>query len=296
VSGSVRGHAFALEQNQTSTDDPAVTFDNDPRTYTEESDATGAKGGVSTWRYNQIEKPAIQNGVPFTQINENAALGAMGIAHPSTIRFRVQMAAGTFDDRLMDNEGNTDYRNASRPRNVAQQAHQSDMGRQAAAASPYVPPTVRHPGDDFMPADRHIYPGYMSPPPTPFLAEAETEVVNLKGNPAVGSKVHDLKGGRTGRVEYVIERDTAMNTSKCLVVLDYLDYMNPPPAPFFVSEMEDSEGDVTDDEVAEEKDEESKDQQEPPESRKRPRTPDSDGDVTDDEVGKEPPRHRVRRI
>jgi hypothetical protein len=129
---------------------------------------------------------------------------------------------GTYDDRLMDNSGTTDYRHAPRPRGTRQQAYQSEMGRRAAAASRYARPPVRQPGSDYMPADRRTYPGYMSPPPTPFLGEAETEVVILPGQRRVGDRVHHLTGGRTGRVEEVLSRDRVNNKSRCRVVLDQL--------------------------------------------------------------------------
>jgi hypothetical protein len=218
--GRVRGHPFALEQNQISTEDQQMTFDKDPRTYTDESDSTGQTGGTSSFRYYQVERPSFTSGIPFTQVNENPAISPMGIARPPTIRFRVQRPDGTFDDRLMDNTGTTDYRHAIRPKRVRQQEYQSQMGRQAAIASPYIPPTVRKPGEDFQPAERHGYPGYMSPPPTPFLGIAETIIVILDGMPNVGNKVHKLPNNRTGRVIEVLSRDKARNKSQCRVLLD----------------------------------------------------------------------------
>ena len=220
--GRVRGHPFALEQNQVSTEDDSMTFDNDPRTYTDESDATKYMGGTSTWRYNQVEKPSISSQRPFTQVNENPVIGPMGIAQPPTIRYRAPNPDGTFDDRLMDNSATTDYRHAPRPKNIRQQAYQSEMGRQADTASPYVAPPIRQPGSDYLPSDRRTYPGYMSPPPTPFLGEAETEDVILDGMPSVGDRVHHLTGGRTGRVEQVLSRDYGKGKSQCRVVLDPL--------------------------------------------------------------------------
>jgi hypothetical protein len=220
LKGRVRGHPFALEQNQVSTEDDSMTFDNDSRTYTDESDATKYMGGTSTWRYNQVEKPSISSRRPFTQVNENPVIGPMGIAQPPTIRYRTQNPGGTFDDRLMDNSATTDYRHAPRPAKIRQQAYQSTMGRNADALAPYQAPAIRQPGSDYLPADRRTYAGYMSPPPTPFLGERDTEDIILNGMPNVGDKVHHLPGGRTGRVDQVLSRDYGRDKSQCRVILD----------------------------------------------------------------------------
>lgn len=177
--GRVRGHAFALEQNQKSTDDPSVTFDNDARTYTSESNSTGANGGISSWRFNQVERPAISSGRGFTQINNNPTIGAMGIAQPETIDFRISTEGGGYDDLHLDNTGKTNYRDT--PKGERTQAHQTEMARTAANQHPFQAPSVRHSGDPYQPKERHLYPGYTSPPSSPEIAR-NTRTVRLSEN------------------------------------------------------------------------------------------------------------------
>lgn len=217
-SGRVRGHAYMLEQNQTSTDNPNMSFDNDRRTYTSESDATKPHGGISTWRFNQIERAKI----PFTQVNVDPTKGKMSISQPDEMYFRRMNPDGTFEDMLMDNTGTVEYRDtkAARPKRVGQQQYQSTMGRNAAGVHPYKEPPVHHLGQDFIDPNAHSYPGYMSPPPTPFLSEKTladiTETMILKGFPHVGSSVN-MPDGSTGIVTEVIDRDMIREKSRCKV-------------------------------------------------------------------------------
>lgn len=217
VPGQVRGHAFALAQNQISTDDDESTMDTDPRTYTAESDSTQSNGGTSSWRYNQIENAAIKSDLPFTQINHDISVGAMGIAYPSTIFYRRSTPTG-YDDLSTDNTGTTNYRdtNKVRPKNVGQQAYQSTMGRTAARYNPYPTPSIHKPGKDFTDAKRHDYPGYMSPPPTPFLSDVEDTEMTVKGSLIPGAKVK-LGDGKTGIVSKIIKRYPDQDKTKCLV-------------------------------------------------------------------------------
>lgn len=174
-SGRVRGHPLRLENNQISTDPTSNdTFDNDSRMYTDESDSTKDLGGISTWRSNEVEGPAIRNSQPFTQINSNPVMGGFGIANPSDMYYRrpdTSKASG-YDDFLMDNTATTDYRNAPRPHGTAKQKHQTDMGRARAQVTPYPEPSVRRPGEDFDDPDKSTYMGYQTPPPTPYLSDA----------------------------------------------------------------------------------------------------------------------------
>lgn len=186
VSDRVRGHPFALEQNQRATGPlpsgptgltplPGMNFDIDPRTYTDESDSTKAMGGISSWRYNEVEKPAINSGQPFLQVNMNPTMSAMGAARPSQIFVRTG-GGGVYDDRLMDNTATTDYRNdPARPKKTRKQAHQSNMGRNNAAHGlPYARPPVFKKGFEYDSATARrdagpAYPG--SPMASPFLVE-----------------------------------------------------------------------------------------------------------------------------
>ncbi|WP_146141574.1 hypothetical protein [Spirosoma oryzae] len=221
VSDRVRGHPFELKQNQISTDDADMDFDQDSRTYTDESDSTKTNGGISSWRYNQIEKVATANGMPFTQVNNNSVKSSMGIARPDTIDFRIQQSSGGYKDLQMDNTATTDYRETDSVRGtMAKQAYQTEMGRQQALLHPYQAPPVRRPGEDFTDTNRHSYPGYMSPPPTPFLSDdtlaTSPEPIILGGFPAVGSRVN-MPNGSKGVVVEVIDRDKNRKKSRCMV-------------------------------------------------------------------------------
>lgn len=162
----VRGHPFALKQNQISTDDPKVTFDDDSRTYTSESNSSSEKGGVSSFRYYQIELPAIKTFKPFTQVNvnENATIGEMGITQPSMIYFRNEI-----DDVAIDNTSTTDYR-APNSTGLRPQANQHEMGKKFAEQNPYPEPQIRKLGDPYKPMERHQFPFYKSPPSSPIIA------------------------------------------------------------------------------------------------------------------------------
>jgi hypothetical protein len=210
----IRGHPFALEQSQWQTGPlpgPARagggqwSFDKDPRTYTNESDSTKAHGGVSTYRYNEVENPAIQNNRAFLQVNNNPMMSAMGVARPDSMYFRIPTATG-YDDRLIDNTATTDYRNVVLPAGVGKQRYQTQMGQTAATANPYQPPTVFHPGDEYTSADARAaggtnYPG--SPPPTPFYSSSgygqEFSITDASPNWAAFTE-HTLPDGRRIRI------------------------------------------------------------------------------------------------
>ncbi|KAA2243393.1 hypothetical protein F0L74_12895 [Chitinophaga agrisoli] len=222
VTNRVRGHPFELDQNQKSTDDPGRNFDNDARTYTDESDSTKTKGGISSWRYNEVEKKAVQSGMPFTQINSNPAMGPMGIVRPDSLHFRLDQGGGSNKDLHLDNTATTDYRNTggARPKRMGQQAYQTEMGRQSALTHPYQAPPVHHMGQDFTDPQRHSYPGYASPPPSPFLAEetlsSVPEQVILDGYRHQGDRVN-FPNGDKGIVVSIVDRDMVRGKSRCMV-------------------------------------------------------------------------------
>ncbi|HSF52293.1 MAG TPA: hypothetical protein VLA71_00995 [Algoriphagus sp.] len=222
--GRVRGHPFALEQNQISTDDPSKTFDNDPRTYTSESDSTKTNGGISSWRYNEVEKKSFQNGTSFTQVNNNSVIGGMGIGQPSSMHYRMESSSGGYTDLHMDNSGTVDYRgtNGVRPKGMGKQAYQTEMGKASALSNPYPQVPIHQPGQDFLDPDRHSYPGYMSPPPTPFLSFetlAEPEVIEIYPIAVhVGSRV-TLSDGREGQVTEILDRDLIRQKARCKVLV-----------------------------------------------------------------------------
>ena len=222
VSDRVRGHPLALAQNQYSTDGK-TDFDKDRRTYTDESDSTKKTGGVSTWRYNQIERVALKNKEPFLQVNMNPKKGSMGIVKPDEIFFRRRdsKSKSGYDDILIDNTGKTDYRNPTDlPKNKRKQEHQSDMGRKRARKNSYKPPTVHKPGQDFDDPNKSSYPGYMSPPPTPFFSEdfGEPFRITLKGRKRHKDRVLLKTDGRKCIVEDVIKYDSKSNSTTCMLV------------------------------------------------------------------------------
>jgi|tagenome__1003787_1003787.scaffolds.fasta_scaffold20818596_2 hypothetical protein len=217
VPGRVRGHPFALEQSQWQTGPlPGAvrpgggqwSFDKDPRTYTDESDSTKALGGVSTYRYNEVEDPAIHGipgGRPFLQVNNNLVMSAMGVARPDSMYWRIPTGGG-YDDRLIDNSATTDYRNVVLPPAVGKQQYQTTIGQTAAANAPYQPPTVFHPGDEYTSADARAaggtnYPG--SPPPTPFYSSSgygrEFSIIDPSPDWAAFTE-HTLPDGRRIRI------------------------------------------------------------------------------------------------
>lgn len=228
VTDRVRGHPFALKQSQISTDDSDLDFDGDSRAYTDESDSTKDNGGVSSWRYNEVENKSIKSGLSFTQINNNPVLGPMGISRPSTMSFRRETTTtGVYDDFVIDNTGTTDYRNVPRPKGIGKQAYQTQMGRDEAQKNPYLPPSIHHQGDDFTDTNRYSYPGYMSPPPTPFLSDDtlsdEIELI-LPIEVRIGSRVKNIekeKGrdykGYTGIVTDILDHDKYKTKARCLV-------------------------------------------------------------------------------
>jgi len=222
--GRVRGHPFALEQNQISTDNPASNFDNDPRTYTSESDSTKANGGISSWRYNEVEKKSFQSGMPFTQVNNDSVIGGMGIGQPSSMHYRMASSSTTHTDLHMDNSATVDYRGTDsvRPKGMGKQAYQTEMGKTSALSNPYPQIPIHRPGQDFMDPDRHNYPGYMSPPPTPFLSSetlADPEEIEIYPIAVhVGSRVK-LSDGREGQVTEIISRDHIRQKAQCKVMV-----------------------------------------------------------------------------
>ena len=223
-SGRVRGHPFALEQNQISTNDPSLTFDNDPRTYTSESDSTKGNGGISSWRYNEVEKKSFLSGMPFTQVNNDAVIGGMGIGQPSSMHYRMESSSSGYTDLHMDNTGTVDYRGTDsvRPKGMRKQAYQTEMGKTSALSHPFPQTPIHHPGQDFSDPYRHTYPGYKSPPPTPFLSSetlVEPEVIEIYPIAVrLGSHV-TLSDGRNGQVTEILDRDSVRKKARCKVMV-----------------------------------------------------------------------------
>ncbi|HEV2862521.1 MAG TPA: hypothetical protein VGX48_16020 [Pyrinomonadaceae bacterium] len=192
----VRGHMFALRQNQKSTDPKSdETLDNCTLSYTNESD--GTKGGFSTFRYNQIENPAIKNKLPFNQVNENKHMKyrdkgkskakdrkklqkatGMGIPMTHTIYISQQQPGGKCDELKFDNE--KDYRTeVNRGKGYSKRLHTHVTKKNSF---PYEP--VHKKTRTFEPEEREHYKGYQSPPPTPLLTRDYLDVddtVILKG-------------------------------------------------------------------------------------------------------------------
>jgi hypothetical protein len=95
------------------------------------------------------------------------------------------------------------------------------MGRKLAKTTPYVPPNVYKPHHDFDDPLKTSYPGYMSPPPTPFLAEptlsGEPEVMRVKGRKQIGSRILLTSNNRKYIVEDVLQSSTNPDQTKCVL-------------------------------------------------------------------------------
>lgn len=217
--GRVRGHADRLEQNQMSTTPGMKSMDEDPLSYTDESNSTvGVNGGVSTFRSNKIEKESINRDERFTQYNNNPDLGGMGISRPDYIYFRRKGTTGGYDDIRIDNTGTTDYRTRS-DTSVAQQEHQLAMGRQEAVANPYPDIPVYEPGEDFDDPQKGTYSGYETPPPTPFLSYGHDEYepfdTDIKGRVYVNQQV--MYGGEKHIVTEVERYSKSTDKTSCTI-------------------------------------------------------------------------------
>jgi hypothetical protein len=189
--GWVRGHPALLEGNQPSTDAKGLDMDSDPTTYTKEQDGTGDLGGVSTWRYSQVEKPTLDTGGYFLQ--QNVGLGApssSGMAAPAEIW--INMGG---QKMLLPNDGKHDYKGEPPvldPKRKPLRSHkrQTHHAMARALARPYPEPKRRKQGDDYKPAGRESVPGYRSPPPSPFIATIPLyDAVSLSGKHYVSDRL-----------------------------------------------------------------------------------------------------------
>jgi hypothetical protein len=165
----VRGHPFALEQTQHSLDKKR-TFDNDSRTYTDESDSTKSMGGISTFRYNRIERPSIKKKRRFLQVNINPKLGPMKIVQPDDIHFKWERRKkGTYRNIRLDNRGIKDYRNIKPPKKMGKQKYQQKIGEQDYQKNPYIKESVRKQYDSFDSKPYEKQKGFQFPPMSPII-------------------------------------------------------------------------------------------------------------------------------
>lgn len=171
--GYVRGHPMSLAQQQISTDPTSNrSFDNTTIVYTRESD--GTKGGFSTFRYNAVENPATQTNLPFNQVNVSSnpqGNTQMGIPPVDTIHISALRPGGNYEQMTFDNT--VDYRTQIGSGNKFHARLQQHV---QSNNFPYEP--VYQSDQDYEDPDRHTYPGYMSPPPTPFLTPQLREEEN----------------------------------------------------------------------------------------------------------------------
>jgi hypothetical protein len=200
--GRVRGHPDSLSQNQRSTDPTGLEMDRERRAYTDESDSTRTAnqgppmGGVSSWREKEIERPAEANLQPFTQINVDPVGGSLGIANPELLYFRRPSGQG-YDDIRIDNRHRKNYKkmweNAGERKGTAmrQYAYQTVLGRVDARNDPFPEMSVRRRGKDFDDPRRSTYPGYQSPPRSPYVALSgeDTFPESVPGKVRVGDRV-----------------------------------------------------------------------------------------------------------
>lgn len=192
--GRVRGHLFALRENQKSTNPKSnLTLDTFKLSYTNESD--GTKGGFSTFRYNQIENPSIKNDLPFNQVNENKYMKysskvkskdwknsqkptGMGIPMTHTIYISQQQPGGTYDELKFNNT--KDYRTEV----TKGKGYSKRLRDHVTEKNSFPYERVHKRTKTFEPPERKDYKGYESPPPTPFLTRSYVDVddtVKLKG-------------------------------------------------------------------------------------------------------------------
>jgi hypothetical protein len=164
----VRGHPMSLAQQQRSTDPNSnATFDDTWEVYTRESD--GTKGGFSTFRYNAIENPAQKNMLPFNQVNISSnpnGVTQMGIPPVDRIMISAMQQDGTYQQMDFDNTYN--YRPDYDASGSTDRFHTWLKNHVTSNNFPYE--QVFQQDKDYLDPNRHNYPGYMSPPPTPFLA------------------------------------------------------------------------------------------------------------------------------
>ncbi|MDW3222562.1 MAG: hypothetical protein R8G34_06675 [Paracoccaceae bacterium] len=175
VPDRVRGHPYKLADSQKSTDrNSTLTFDNDRRAYTDESDATKGKGGTSSYRYNKLENPNL----PFTQVNVDPVISEMEVARPVEIATRSEQNNGSFVDRRWDNSGTFDFRGRAEAAIEGgffvggKQAHQDQEAIANAQGNPFPEAPYYPMGGDYLPENRRDKPGYGSPLPTPLIADA----------------------------------------------------------------------------------------------------------------------------
>ncbi|MDT7581489.1 MAG: hypothetical protein QOK35_2753, partial [Pseudonocardiales bacterium] len=200
--GRVRGHPNKLTQNARSTRRGGREMDAERRAYTDESDSTKSAnqgppmGGVSSWRENEIETPAENSQQPFTQINVNPVRGPLGIARPDHLHFRRRAGQG-YEDIRIDNRHRRNYKkewNKAGGRTGTgkrQYAYQTELGRQDAQQNPFPETPVRRQGEDFDDPGTSTYPGYASPPRSPYVALSggETFLESVPGRRRVGDRV-----------------------------------------------------------------------------------------------------------
>jgi hypothetical protein len=200
--GRVRGHPDSLSQNQLPTGGGGFDMDSERRAYTDESDTARSanqgppKGGVSSWREKEIERPAEASQQAFTQINVNPRRGPLGIAQPEFLYFR-KPSGQAYDDIRIDNLHRKNYKKkwedagGDKGTGVRQFAYQTQLGRRSARNNPFPETTVRRRGEDFDDPRRTTYRGYESPPRSPYvsLSGGETFIESVPGQVRVGDRV-----------------------------------------------------------------------------------------------------------
>lgn len=185
--GFVRGHPMSLNQQQRSTEPGSKsTFDNTWKVYTRESD--GTKGGLSTYRYNQLERPAEKSGRPFNQVNASPdpqGITGMGIAPVSTVHFSIHQGGNNYVQQEFDNT--VDYRTQIGRGN---KFHTRLAAHVQTPSYPYE--SVHRPGALTTDPQASTYSNFLDAPPTPFMTEDmldRTPQVHLRGRILQGQKV-----------------------------------------------------------------------------------------------------------
>lgn len=218
--GRVRGHPLAVEQTQYSTD-PAdkSNFDDNPMLYTNESDGT-IDSGFSTFRYSQIEKPAINKMAPFNQVNISSSPQtntSMGIPMTDEIRL-VTRHTGTDQELVFDNASASGY-GAITATKKKKHTVLLDHVRQPLPSYPFekIVKRIKTSSDPLKPSqsqfeERLTVAGWESPPPSPMLAYEPTTTAVLPGRKHQNEEV-TYQGGSyyVDEVSY----DSTKNESSC---------------------------------------------------------------------------------
>ncbi|MCC2546727.1 DUF4157 domain-containing protein [Hymenobacter sp. BT175] len=218
--GRVRGHPLAVEQTQHATDpNDNSTFDDNPMLYTNESDGT-KDSGFSTFRYSQIEKPAITSMTPFNQVNISSApqvATPMGIPMTDEIRLLTRNT-GTEEAFVFNNQSASGYgqvTNGKKRKHTVLRNHVKQPVNSFPSERPVKrmkkSPDPTNPSESQF-EQRRTVAGWESPPPSPFLGSQPAITVKIPGR-----KLQNEAVVHQGNFYYVdtVDYDGSTDESTC---------------------------------------------------------------------------------